>query len=70
MTAPRMALEKTERTDPLADSSYEETVHAPGHRAVWAVVCLSLTCLCFAARHGHAHGFAPWGDFLLNLFQQ
>ena len=69
MTAPRMALKQTERTDPLVDSSYEETVHASRHRTVWGFVCLSLTCVCFAARHGQAYGFAPWRDFLLNLFQ-
>ena len=71
MTTPRMALEKTERTDSLVKSRYEETVHAPPrYRTVWGVFCLSLTCLCFVARHGQAHGFAPWNDFLLNLFQQ
>jgi hypothetical protein len=37
--------------------------------AAWAVVCVSVILLCLSSRAGQKGDFAPWGDFIINLFQ-
>jgi hypothetical protein len=37
--------------------------------AVWAVVCASVIFLCLSSRAAQKREFAPWGDFIINLFQ-
>jgi hypothetical protein len=63
--APKRACETV--SEPIEAENCQTNGSLP--TAAWAVVCVSLIFLSLSSRAAQKREFAPWGDFIINLFQ-